>query len=131
MRLVETWGPTPPDTRNYAVEMLYAILGTGCEEVTHISGAGGDQVSGRWLGGPTGTAWSAPSGKGWGATVTTSATTSSIKIGQDFRSLLVEIVKFFETSQPPVPNDETLEIFEFLDAAQRSRAAGGAPMKLR
>jgi hypothetical protein len=44
---------------------------------------------------------------------------------------VIEIVKFFETKQPPVPNEETLEIFAFLDAAQRSKEAGGAPMKLR
>ena len=37
--------------------------------------------------------------------------------------LLVEIVKFFQTKQPPVSNDETLEIFAFMDAAQRSKAA--------
>jgi len=30
-----------------------------------------------------------------------------------------------------VPNEETLEIFAFLDAAQRSKAAGGAPVKLK
>ena len=47
------------------------------------------------------------------------------------RPLLVEIIKFFESKQPPVSNEETLEIFAFMDAAQRSKAAGGAPMKLR
>ena len=35
-------------------------------------------------------------------------------------------VKFFETGQPPVPNDETLEIFAFMDAAQRSKDEGGS-----
>ena len=48
-----------------------------------------------------------------------------------YRPMLVEIVKFFETKEPPVPNDETLEIFAFMDAAQRSKEAGGAPQKLR
>jgi hypothetical protein len=32
---------------------------------------------------------------------------------------------------PPVPEQETLEMFAFMDAAQRSREAGGAPVKLR
>jgi len=40
-------------------------------------------------------------------------------------------MKFFETGQPPVPNRETLEIFAFMDAAQRSKDEGGKPMRLR
>ena len=43
----------------------------------------------------------------------------------------MEIIRFFQTGEPPVPNEETLELFAFMDAAQRSKAAGGAPMKLR
>jgi len=30
-----------------------------------------------------------------------------------------------------VPNRETLEIFAFMDAAQRSKDEGGRPMRLR
>ena len=52
------------------------------------------------------------------------------KTQEGYRPLLVEIIRFFETGQPPVPNEETLEIFAFMDAAQRSKAAGGAPIKL-
>ena len=40
-------------------------------------------------------------------------------------------MKFFETGQPPVPNRETLEIFAFMDAAQRSKDQGGRPVALR
>jgi hypothetical protein len=56
---------------------------------------------------------------------------SDPKATDSYRPLVVEIVKFFETKQPPVSNEETLEMFAFMDAAQRSREAGGAPMKLR
>ena len=42
-----------------------------------------------------------------------------------------ELVTFFQTRVPPVPNDDTLELMAFLDAAQRSKDANGAPMKLR
>jgi hypothetical protein len=45
--------------------------------------------------------------------------------------LVLEIVKFFETGKPPVSNEETLEIFAFLDAAQRSKDQGGKPVALR
>jgi hypothetical protein len=47
------------------------------------------------------------------------------------RTLTVEIVKFFEAGKPPVPNEETLEIFAFLDAAQRSKEQEGRPVSLR
>ena len=40
-------------------------------------------------------------------------------------------MKFFETGKPPVPNDETLEIFAFMDAAERSKDQGGKPVALR
>ena len=56
---------------------------------------------------------------------------SDPKASDSYRPLLIEIVKFFETKQPPFPNEETLEMFAFMDAAQRSREAGGAPIKLR
>ena len=48
-----------------------------------------------------------------------------------YQPLVKEIVKFFQTGKPPVPNEETLEIFAFMDAAQRSKEAGGKPMRLR
>jgi hypothetical protein len=34
------------------------------------------------------------------------------------------------TRTPPVSNEETLEIFVFLDAAQKSKAKGGAPVSM-
>jgi hypothetical protein len=56
---------------------------------------------------------------------------SDPKSVDSYRPLVVEIVKFFETKEPPFPNEETLEMFAFMDAAQRSKEAGGVPMKLR
>ena len=47
------------------------------------------------------------------------------------RALDEELVKFFQTGVPPVPNEDTLELMAFLDAAQRSKDAGGRPMPLR
>jgi hypothetical protein len=53
------------------------------------------------------------------------------KLDDGYRPLVAEIVKFFETKQPPVRNAETLEVIEFMDAAQRSMTQGGKPVKLR
>ena len=59
------------------------------------------------------------------------AVQSPPKAASGYAPLLREIMQFFQTGKPPVPNEETLEIFAFMDAAQRSREAGGKPMKLR
>jgi hypothetical protein len=118
-----TWGPGPLDPR--AVDMLYALMGRGCEEITYA----GDLVAGRWPGGRTG---GVRAGDGLGVEVLRSKDARrKYKIGRDYRSLLVEVVKFFESGEPPVSSDETLEILSFLEAAQQSKAAGGAPVKLR
>src|SRR5260370_23803265 len=60
------------------------------------------------------------------------AVTSLPKPRTDYNEPLVrEIVKFFQTGRAPVANEETLETFAFMDAAQRSKEAGGKPMRLR
>ena len=45
--------------------------------------------------------------------------------------MLGQIVKFFQTGQSPVPMAETMEIFAFMDAAQKSKDQGGKPVKLQ
>ena len=50
---------------------------------------------------------------------------------EGYGPLLKQIVKFFQTGVPPVAPEETLEIMAFMDAAQRSKEAGGKPMRLR
>jgi hypothetical protein len=118
-----TWGTGSID-RSHAAEMLYALMGTGCESVSWAAGS----VVGRWPGDRVGTVLLAPPDKGWGASVLPRGKT---RIVQDYRSLLVETVKFFETGAAPVSHEETLEIAAFLDAAERSKAAAGEPTKLR
>jgi len=42
-----------------------------------------------------------------------------------YNPLLVEVVKFFESGQPPVSAEETIEIFAFMEAADESKRQGG------
>jgi hypothetical protein len=49
----------------------------------------------------------------------------------DYAALDAKIAEFFRTGIPPVPNAETLEIFAFMDAAQRSKDSGGKPANLQ
>ncbi len=127
LRGASAWGPDPVEQSAPVAEMLYAILGTGCEEVSYSDGS----AVGRWAGDRRGTARVEPNG--WGAAVIRSegSPPSKVPVAPDYHLLLAEIVKFFEGGPAPVSNPETLEVFAFLDAAQRSKAAGGAPAKLR
>mgnify|MGYP003704551117 FL=1 len=44
--------------------------------------------------------------------------------------LLREIVTFFKTKTPPIPAEETIEIYGFMSAADASRDQGGAAIPL-
>jgi len=137
------WGPGPLEPHHqldlswyaiHAVELLYTLMGRGCEEVTRVSTPDADVVVGKWKDGRLGTVRALrPYGK-FGAVVFRSddkVNQSDPKPVDSYRPLLLEIVKFFETKEPPFPNEDTLEMFAFMDAAQRSKEAGGVPMKLR
>ena len=143
-----TWGPGPFEEHHHLdlswyaihpIEMLYTLMGQGCEQVTRVAGGDADLIVGRWKDGRIGTiralrpygnygavAFRPGQGKGKGQTTETFSDPSD-----GYTPLVREIVKFFETGTPPVPNAETLEMFAFMDAAQRSKEAGGQPMTLR
>lgn len=137
------WGPGPTEEHHalelswygiHSVELLYAILGPGCESVTMVSSQNGDVVTGRWKDGRLGTVRLIRPYSDFGATVFRSKAIvqSDPKLAKvDYAPMLTQIVEFFRTGKPPVNEAETLEIFAFMDAAQRSKAANGAAQALR
>jgi hypothetical protein len=141
-----TWGPGPLEEHHqldlswyaiHPIEMLYTVMGQGCEEVTRIATPDADLIAGRWKGGRIGTVRALrPYGK-YGAVVFRKGDGKgqSAEFYDEqhagYGPLVHEIVKFFQTGVPPVPNAETLEIFAFMDAAQRSKESGGKPVALR
>ncbi|HEY3741491.1 MAG TPA: Gfo/Idh/MocA family oxidoreductase [Bryobacteraceae bacterium] len=143
-RSVFTWGPGPLEEHHekldlswyaiHPIEVLYTLLGPGCEEVSRIETADGDLITGKWKGGRTGAVQTLRPYGPYGAVVFRSGgkvVESPSKPHTGYEELVKQIVKFFETKQPPVANSETLEIFAFMDAAERSQKAGGVPVKLR
>jgi hypothetical protein len=50
--------------------------------------------------------------------------------GGNYQNLCRELGRFFKTGKPPVPPDETIEIFTFMEAADESKRQGGAPVSL-
>ena len=47
-----------------------------------------------------------------------------------YEELCREIGRFFKSGKAPVPADETIEIFTFMEAADESKRQGGAPVSL-
>ncbi len=126
-----TLEPHHPDLFWYGVhgvEILYTLMGPGCRSVTRIYTPEADLVVGKWADGRLGAFRGMRAGKhAYGATVYGSAGIGSHEVegGSLYKALVEEIVRFFRTGVPPVPPNETLEMFAFMQAAQLSREQGG------
>lgn len=141
---VEVWGPGPLEEHHqldlswYAIheaEMLFTLLGRGCEEVTRVATPEADTVTCRWKDGRIGAMRALRPSADYGAVVfrrTAKGQASEMKAVTPLAHALdEELVKFFQTGVPPVPNEDTLELMAFLDAAQRSKESGGKPTPVR
>jgi len=132
----ENFEPHHPDLFWYgihAVEMLYTLLGPGCEQVTRVKTESDDTVVGRWKDGRIGTMRGLIQGKqDYGAVAfgAKAVMATPVPMASNYRGLLVEIVKFFQTGVAPVDAGETLEIIAFMEAADVSKARGGAAVPL-
>lgn len=135
------WGPGPFEEHHqlelswyaiHPIEILFTLMGSGCEEVTRVSGADSDEITCKWTDGRLGTVRALRPYGTYGAVVfrKDGVAMSPSKPHTDYEGLVREIVKFFETGKPPVSNADTLEIFAFMDAAQRSKEAGGKPIRV-
>ncbi len=129
-----TLEPHHPDLFWYGihgVEILFTIMGTGCEEVTRTQTEGTEFVVGRWSDGRIGTFRGIREGKpGYGATVYGDKGIIQSGEYEGYAPLLVEIVKFFQTGTPPMPPEETLEIYAFMEAADESKRQQGKPVSI-
>jgi Oxidoreductase family, NAD-binding Rossmann fold len=141
---VEVWGPGPLEEHHhldlswYAIheaEMLFTLLGTGCEEVTRVESADASVVTCRWKDGRIGTMRALRPYSDYGAVLFRKTEKNQTSDTRPIRATTIELdrdlVTFFTSGIPPVPNEDTLELMAFLDAAQRSKEAAGKPMRLR
>ena len=110
----------------HGVEILFTIMGPGCESVRRIQTKDTEFVVGTWRNGRIGTYRGIRKGKSdYGALVYgTKGIVQSGRYG-GYEPLVVEIIKFFKTGQVPVSVVETTEIFAFMSAADESKAKGG------
>ncbi|MBK8881988.1 MAG: Gfo/Idh/MocA family oxidoreductase [Bacteroidales bacterium] len=126
--------PSHPDLFWYGihgVEILYTVMGKGCDTVTRFHTDDTDYVVGKWKDGRLGTFRGTRTGThDYGGIAF--GTEGNINLGpfEGYQAMLVKVGEFFRTGIPPVDPSETLEIYGFMEAADESRRRGGAPVSV-
>ena len=115
----------------HGVEALYTVMGRGCVSVQRKAEGELDITTGKWADGRIGIFRGVKKGnykplvKVWGTTGERES-----KGGYNYNGLVQTMAEFFHTGKAPIDPLETLEIIEFMIAAQRSSERGGAEVKL-
>jgi predicted dehydrogenase len=116
----------------HGVEALYAVMGTGCTSLSRKMDGALDVTTCVWKDGRVGVFRGLPRAD---------ATQPLIKMTGDKGSaettgaagneeIVRAIAEFFHTGRSPVDVAQTIEVFEFMTAAQLSKERGGADVKL-
>jgi hypothetical protein len=116
----------------HGVEALYAVMGTGCVSLTRKMDGESDVTTCRWKDGRVGVYRGLPKAdpaqplirivgeKGSAQTVGPADSLTGSRV----------IAEFFHTGRSPVDVAQTVEVFEFMTAAQLSKERGGAEVSL-
>lgn len=113
----------------HSIELLYAIMGTGCLEVSVTTTEEHDLIAAHWEGGRTGTVkLSRLPESPFFATISRAGQTSLIEVDSSakpfYASLLEQIMILFDSHKSPLDWNETLEIIRFIEAAEESKRKG-------
>lgn len=135
------WGPGPLEEHHqlelswygiHTVEVAFSILGPGAESVSWTATPDGDALVARWSRGRLATLHLKRPYSDFGAAGLVASTDRVLQneanLYEGYRGLVVAILEFFQGGKAPVDPQETLEMFRFMEAAQRSKAGGGLPM---
>jgi predicted dehydrogenase len=135
-----TWGPCSyqegiPDMFYYGIhgiEMLYALMGPGCETVARVQARDADVLTGVWKDGRVGTYRGLRRNKEeFGAVAFGTKGIVFAAKWDGYEQLCVEIGRFFKTRKAPVEAQETIELMAFMEAGDESKRQGGAPVALK
>jgi len=114
----------------HCVDMLYRILGPGCEKVQAFTTDEHEWVTGIWKDGRIGTVRGNRKGyRKYGASIHTSEKTWFVPSGTEssrpsYVALQERIMELFTTGRPAVALSETLEVIRFIEAANESSMTG-------
>ncbi|MFV0606796.1 MAG: Gfo/Idh/MocA family protein [Niabella sp.] len=135
----DTFSPSPFEKTHtdffwygiHGIEMLFTLMGPGCESVTRFYEDNMDVVVGVWKGGRIGTFRGLRTEKtGYGGHVYGTKGVTSLDSGYSNDDILLRVIDFFETGISPVNPQETIEIAAFIDAAQKSKNKKGHRISL-
>jgi predicted dehydrogenase len=129
-----TLEPGHPDLFWYGihgVEILFTVMGPGCESVSRFSTPDVEIVVGKWKDGRMGTFRGLRAGKHeYGGMAFGSEGNLVLGNYEGYEPLVLQIASFFKTGISPVDSKETLEIYAFMEAADESKRKGGAKILL-
>jgi predicted dehydrogenase len=117
----------------HVLEVLYTLMGPGCQRVSNTHDKDVDVVSGRWSDGRVATLRGERKSKvGYGFVAFTEKGATAVRLKADviYRELLKKVVEFFEKKKAPVDVKETVEMMAFIEAANKSGANHGAGEKV-
>jgi hypothetical protein len=116
----------------HGVEALYAVMGTGCERLSRKVVGDADVTTCAWKDGRTGVYHGLPKADSSVPliTITRGADTVTSSGSADSEALIRTIAEFFHTGRVPVDVEQSLEVFEFMTAAQLSHERNGAEIAL-
>ncbi|MBN1344815.1 MAG: Gfo/Idh/MocA family oxidoreductase [Phycisphaerae bacterium] len=105
----------------HGVEILFTVMGTGCEKVVRKEGT--EIVTGTWSDGRIGVF--DPTRKNYGVEVITAdGKTEMPSKGDFYKGQMKAISDFFVTGKVPVRPEETVEMYAFMEAADESKRQG-------
>ena len=129
-----TLEPHHPDLFWYGihgVEVLFTVMGTGCETVTRFQTEDTDVVVGKWKDGRFGTFRGTRNGQhDYGGTAYGAEGNINLGPFDGYDALGFKIAAFFKSKVSPVHAQETLEIYAFMEAADESKRKGGATVRI-
>jgi len=115
----------------HGVEILYTVMGTGCKSIVRVHTEGTDVAIGTWNDGRVGTFRGTRTGQHlYGGTAYGEKGNAVLGPIEGYKPLLTEIIQFFQTGNPPVKAEDTLEICAFMEAADESKRQKGRSVNL-
>jgi hypothetical protein len=116
----------------HGVEMLFALLGAGCRQVSCTRGGRGEVCVGTWSDGRQGTLRGLYEGPHHYAATVLKPELVQVKIdlADIYGPLVSRVAAFLTGGESPVEVEEMVEVIAFCDAARRSADGGGAAVAL-
>lgn len=109
----------------HGVEMLFTLMGTGCEKVIRAHTKDTDLITGVWKDGRIATVRGIRKGAA-NIAGTAFCENKIVPVGpfSTYQPLVTKILDFFSTGISPISHLETIEMFRFMEAADQSKKTG-------